>query len=522
MSAGLTETHSSSHLAEYRANITRARKAANRRLLSCTSIEDFDLCPTDTSWQCDQANFQNFAQDTGDSFGWVPSFSMTGFAGYDILRALALLVREPLVSASESTREDMLTKFTKGMPGFNKLLEDDAKCAQKLIDQMKNTSNRHIDPILQERAGELLKIAKSTNRDPCSTDAPCALQTADLLQSLNIHSGLNNVESNGDLNFTAAGRWCTMPGPDNAKVLWDKYVQKNGGYFNLGCCADEDQYAVIGIAAWGNSNDDTCYGAHSHYNEEVYWQFSGTGTWRTWDLDKVWQTEDADRSDISATEYPGFRGYLAQHYSWLPHEMEIKKGDHILAVYYWAADVSAGKKIGYQYVPNLGGSCMAERDESITLEQALTVKQTLKKSAHTSQQLNATIDKLNATINSLHKSVEHYQWFLSNLSTDSGGEIPRLCAQAKNQSRVFLSNLHYHTNQTDDIITAAPSNYCENYSTPLFGEWTEEAPAGRWKPLPKYMHTIYTTKELASALQMANKEKSSTIASRMAATAGSG
>lgn len=78
--------------------------------------------------------------------------------------------------------------------------------------------------------------------------------------------------------------------PHHWQAYWNTHVTPSGGYLNLGCCAAEKQYAVIGLAAWGKGDgangrrgQDTCYAAHAHYNEEVYWQISGGGQWQVWD-----------------------------------------------------------------------------------------------------------------------------------------------------------------------------------------------------------------------------------------------
>lgn len=167
----------------------------------------------------------------------------------------------------------------------------------------------------------------------------CNVAAIDMESILNIHSGLMSKA------YNTKGMWCQMPGPPNAGEFWKKHVEPSGGYFNLGCCGNEMQYGVLGIAAWGKQDFDTCYAAHAHYNEEAYWQFGGSGIWRKWNLTEYRafgnENPGLPSQKVTLTEVRGKPGYLAEHYSFVPHEMEIPKGEYMLNAYWWAMDYSS-------------------------------------------------------------------------------------------------------------------------------------------------------------------------------------
>lgn len=199
----------------------------------------------------------------------------------------------------------------------------------------------------------------------------------DLLRQLSEFTGLDSVNLTGTTRSGSPGgpninaglqenKWCGMPVPGAAecnseswstasKTYWQECVMPIAGFFNALRCNDDTMYAVIGLAAFGQS---VCYPVHVHTNHEVYWHVSGDGTFSKWDpLNRRQFTELDESSNVNNEpaqneNHVSVVGAQAVHPAGLPHEMFVKTQETgMLDVYFWAMDSAQFSAGGnhYQY-----------------------------------------------------------------------------------------------------------------------------------------------------------------------------
>jgi len=212
----------------------------------------------------------------------------------------------------------------------------------------------------------------------------------------------------GDTGVDKRSSWCGFPSPQatgfQAPVkYWNQCVMANGGYFNtLQCTGSNNQvHAVIGIAAM---NPNVCYPTHAHLNEEAYWQFGGTGTWKAWthggrQASKALQNVNkhlnfSSHQQASLATYKDFKDNMVdypqaesfvyyndplpngkdilevhQHPGGVVHEMSTKDGEHMVMVYWWAQnyDVVAKTKQKYHFAHYATDSCSLGRIQQVQL-----------------------------------------------------------------------------------------------------------------------------------------------------------
>jgi len=212
----------------------------------------------------------------------------------------------------------------------------------------------------------------------------------------------------GDTGVDKRSNWCGFPSPKatgfQAPIkYWNQCVMANGGYFNtLQCTGSNNQvHAVIGIAAM---NPNVCYPTHAHLNEEAYWQFGGTGTWKAWthggaqasgalqDENKHLNFSSHQQASLATykdfgdnmVDYPQATSFVYyndplpngrnilmghQHPAGVVHEMSTKDGEHMAMVYWWAQnyDVVAKTKQKYHFAHYATDSCSLGRIQQVQL-----------------------------------------------------------------------------------------------------------------------------------------------------------
>lgn len=207
-------------------------------------------------------------------------------------------------------------------------------------------------------------------------------------------------------NQNERSNWCGFPSPlgtgfTSPTEYWNKCVMEKGGYFNtLACTGSNNQvHAVIGLAAM---NPDVCYPTHAHLNEEAYWQFGGTGTWKAWthrtggsqalqDPDKHLNFDTHQRASLDTykdygdnmevypattrVDYkaplPNGQQFLIRHDhpAGIVHEMSTTPSEHMVMVYWWAQnyDVVEQSKQKYHFAHYATDSCSLGRIQQVQL-----------------------------------------------------------------------------------------------------------------------------------------------------------